>query len=151
MSRISRDQYFIEMAEHVAKRSTCLRRAVGCVIVDGFNHVVATGYCGAPRGFDHCIDIGKCLREEVPIGTSLDHCVSTHAEMNALMQCQDVQNIMTIYCTTEPCNTCTKLILSTGCSRVVFINPYPQTLSKILWTSMRAPEHWVHWQKRKND
>lgn len=150
MSRISRDQYFIEMAEHVAKRSTCLKRAVGCVIVDHHNHVMATGYCGAPRGFDHCVDTGKCLRERAEIGSGLDHCVSTHGEMNALMQCKDVMNISTIYVTTEPCNTCTKLILSTGCTRVVFIDPYPSTLSRLLWNRTRVPDLWVHWQKRKN-
>ena len=54
--RIETDKYFLEIATIVAKRSTCLRRSVGCVLVDTQNHIVATGYNGVPKSFDHCLD-----------------------------------------------------------------------------------------------
>ena len=64
--RMSWDEYFMRMAHLVAKRSTCLRRQVGAVLVKD-NRVLATGYNGAPKGLPHCVDLGKCLREELGI------------------------------------------------------------------------------------
>jgi dCMP deaminase len=79
-NRISSDEYFMEMAKLAAKRSTCLRRQVGAVIVQD-KHVVATGYNGAPKGIPHCAEMGGCYREKnnVPSGEHHELCRALHA------------------------------------------------------------------------
>ena len=86
MGRPSWDEYFIEITRLVAKRSTCLRRQVGAVIVKDKN-ILATGYNGAPAGTAHCLDIG-CLREKlnIPSGERHELCRGLHAEQNAIIQ-----------------------------------------------------------------
>lgn len=87
MERISKDEYYLEIARAVSKRSTCLRRQYGCVIVKN-DRIVSTGYNGSARGAVNCCDAGVCWREahNVPHGEQYEKCVAIHAEDNALTQ-----------------------------------------------------------------
>ena len=133
MKRPSLDEYFGVMAEVVSSRGTCTRRKVGCVLVSADNKVLATGYNGVPSGFPHCID-EPCEGAKYRSGLGLDKCEAIHAEQNALLQVSDVGLIETAYCTTAPCIHCIKLLLNTGCYRIVFNQDYPHSVvSKALW------------------
>ena len=128
--RPSWDEYFMEFAKLTAKRSTCLRRQVGAVIVKN-NHVIATGYNGAPTGVPHCSEYGGCLRQKlnVPSGERHELCRALHAEQNAIIQAavhgQSIEG-GTIYITLCPCVICTKMIINAGSKRVVVLdNSYP--------------------------
>jgi len=131
--RPSWDQYFMEMAELTAKRSTCMRRNVGAVIVKD-KHLVATGYNGAPRGVRHCAEIGSCLREElkVPSGQRHELCRALHAEQNAIIQAATLGVSIedsTIYITHQPCVICAKMIINAGIKRIVVKEGYPDDLA----------------------
>ena len=132
MERLSKDEYFSRMADLVSKRATCKRRAVGCVLVSAAGHVLATGYNGVPAGSTHCIDV-PCPGSQFASGTGLDACEAIHAEQNALLQCKDVSLIYTAYITTLPCMTCAKLLMNTGCKRIVYGQEYPQQEAKEFW------------------
>lgn len=132
--RISRDDWALELARLTAQRSTCLRRAVGCILLNARGHVLATGYNGAASGLPHC-DGGVCKRFGAVSGSNLDDCVAIHAEQNALLQCKDIFDINTCYVTHSPCVTCTKLLLNTSCERIVFVDEYPHPQAKELWTN----------------
>ena len=132
--RISWDEYFMQMAELTAKRSTCIRRQVGAVIVKD-KHIIATGYNGAPKGLKHCAQLGGCLREKlhVPSGERHELCRALHAEQNAIIQAATLgQSIEggTIYVTHHPCSICAKMILNAGLERIVIREGYPDTLAK---------------------
>ncbi|MDI6888218.1 MAG: cytidine/deoxycytidylate deaminase family protein [Methanocellales archaeon] len=124
------DEYFMEIASVVAKRSTCLRNQVGAVIVRD-KRILATGYNGAPRGLAHCLDIG-CIRElnEIPSGERHELCRAVHAEQNAILQAA-IHGVSTedatIYCTHQPCILCAKMMINAGIKKVVFANQYPDT------------------------
>lgn len=133
MERLSKDEYFSQLALLVARRSTCSRRSVGCVLVSHRGHILGTGYNGVPRGHTHCTDV-RCPGASLPSGTGLDVCEAIHAEQNALLQCKDVEQIDTAYVTAMPCMTCTKLLLNTSCRRIVYVEPYPHDAAKQLWT-----------------
>jgi dCMP deaminase len=133
MERLSKDEYFTNMAQLVSRRATCARRSVGCVLVSSRGHVLATGYNGPPSGSNHCSDT-PCPGASYPSGSGLERCEAVHAEQNALLQCRDVFQIETAYVTTMPCMTCTKLLLNTSCKRIVFLQDYPQQEAKELWT-----------------
>ncbi|MBI4652083.1 cytidine/deoxycytidylate deaminase family protein, partial [Candidatus Desantisbacteria bacterium] len=114
MERIVRpewDFYFMEMALLVSKRSTCIRRQVGAVLVKD-KHILATGYNGAARNLKHCGEIG-CLREKlnVPSGERHEICRGVHAEQNAIIQSAklgiNIQDAI-IYSTHKPCILCAK-------------------------------------------
>ena len=120
--RISKDQYFIEIAMLVGQRSTCARRKVGCVIVNEDSHIKATGYNGVPRNYSHCTDVPCSGAAES--GTKLESCLAIHAEQNALIQCENTSAIDTIYSTTFPCITCAKMIANTSCKRLVYLDNY---------------------------
>ena len=135
--RPSWDEYFMEMAELTAKRSTCLRRHVGAVIVKD-KHIIATGYNGAPRGVAHCGEIGGCLREQmhVPSGERHELCRALHAEQNAIIQAatlgQSIED-SSIYVTNQPCSICAKMIINAGINRIIVREGYPDELAvKIL-------------------
>ncbi len=133
-NRISWDEYFMEMAELTARRSTCLRRHVGAVIVKD-RHVIATGYNGSPRGLSHCGDRGGCLREklQIPSGQRHELCRAVHAEQNAIIQAATLgQSIEggTIYITNQPCVVCAKMIVNAGISRIVVRDGYPDELAR---------------------
>lgn len=115
--RIETDKYFMEIATTVAKRSTCLRRSVGCVLVDSKNHIVATGYNGVPKGFEHCLD-SPCEGGFAVSGTDLDLCNAIHAEVNAFLQLRS-DDKLTAYVTTTPCFSCAKMIANTNVERIV--------------------------------
>lgn len=127
------DEYFMEIAQVVSKRSTCLRRSVGAVIVKN-KQILTTGYNGAPKGMDHC-EVTGCLREQlkVPSGTRHELCRGIHAEQNAVIQAA-VNGVSTegatLYCTHQPCVVCTKILINAGIQRVVYANPYPDKLAE---------------------
>ncbi len=133
MERPSWDEYFMEVAELAAKRSTCLRRQVGAVIVSD-KRIVATGYNGAPRGIKHCEDRGGCLREKmnIPSGERHELCIALHAEQNAIIQAASMGLSIegaTIYITHQPCIICAKMIINAGIKRIVVREGYPDQLS----------------------
>ena len=86
MRRIDKENYYLDIAETVLERSTCLRRCYGAIIVKN-DEIVSTGYNGAPRGRKNCMDLGCCTREamRVPSGERYELCRSVHAEMNAII------------------------------------------------------------------
>jgi dCMP deaminase len=117
------------IAELTAKRSTCLRRNVGAVIVQD-RHVIATGYNGAPRGIDHCAQRGGCLREEmgIPSGERHELCRALHAEQNAIIQAASFGHSVegaTIYITHAPCVICSKMIINVGIRKIFVGENYP--------------------------
>lgn len=122
-SREPKEVYFLKIAKLVATRATCPRRSVGCVITNKHGHIKATGYNGVPCGFDHCTDT-PCGGQNHSSGQGLSSCMATHAEQNALLQCDDTMSIDSIYVTTSPCVTCAKLIGNTSCKNVYFIERY---------------------------
>lgn len=133
MSRPTWDEYFMEMAELTAKRSTCSRRQVGAVIVRD-NRAVATGYNGAPRGLAHCEEKGGCLRQKlnIPSGQRHELCRALHAEQNAIISAASMGNAIeggTIYITHQPCVICAKMIVNAGIKRIVVREGYPDELS----------------------
>lgn len=132
--RISWDDYFMNIAEDVALRSTCIRRQIGAVIVDNeTKEIVASGYNGNPRGMAHCDDIG-CIRDiqELPSGERSEVCTAVHAEQNALIQAGTRSRGSTLYCLIMPCNTCAKMIVNAGIKRVVYRDEYPEAMGKNL-------------------
>ena len=141
--RPSVDEYFTMMAILASSRGTCARRQVGCVLVNADKKVMATGYNGVPSGFVHCID-EPCEGADCPSGEGLDKCEAIHAEQNALLQCLDVNQIETAYCTTAPCIHCVKLLLNTGCQRIVFAEDYPHSdASRKLWEKSGRSWHFI--------
>ena len=129
--RVSFDEYFMQLAHLIASRSTCLSRSVGAVIVRD-NHIIATGYNGAPRGVSHCLDTG-CIRREhdIPSGERLDICKAVHAEQNAMLSASRKDMIgATMYLVGkrvdtgayEPgansCQMCRKMIINAGIKEV---------------------------------
>ena len=134
MNRPSWDEYFMQMAELTAQRSTCLRRQVGAIIVKE-KHIIATGYNGAPKGLPHCEELGGCWREklEIPSGERHELCRALHAEQNAIIQAATLgQSIegATIYITHQPCIICAKMIINAGISRIVIRRGYPDEMSR---------------------
>lgn len=121
-TRPSWNDYFLEVADLVATRSTCLRRQVGAVLVRD-KRIIATGYNGAPRKLKHCIDIG-CLRQaqEIPSGQRYELCRGVHAEQNAIINAAyygiSTQDTV-MYCTNQPCIICARMIINAGIDKVV--------------------------------
>ena len=126
------DEYFMNIAEVVATRSTCLRNQVGAVIVRD-KRIISTGYNGAPRNLEHCLDIG-CIRdqENIDSGTRHEICRAVHAEQNAIIQAA-LHGVSTrgatIYCTHQPCVLCAKMIINAHIIRVVFKHAYPDDMA----------------------
>ncbi|MDO5331679.1 MAG: cytidine/deoxycytidylate deaminase family protein [Bacillota bacterium] len=130
-NRPSWDEYFMEMCDLARSRSTCIRRGVGAVIVKD-NRVIASGYNGAPKGVKHCSETG-CLRQQlnVPSGQRHELCRAVHAEQNAIIQAANLGLAIegaTIYCTTQPCAICAKMIINAGIVRVVCAEVYPDEI-----------------------
>ena len=122
------DDYFMEMAEVARKRSTCLRRAVGAIIVKD-HRILTTGYNGVPGGIEHC-SVRGCLRDEmnVPSGERHELCRGVHAEQNAIVQAAYLGVSIdgaTLYCTNQPCILCAKMIINAGIERIVVKEGYP--------------------------
>jgi len=150
--RPSIDDYFMEMARLASGRSTCVRRSVGCVLVNERNHVLATGYNGVPAGEVHCNDIeivgagpppargiGKITfpnageGSDARSGQNLDMCLAVHAEQNAILQCRDPHAIDRAYVTAFPCPSCAKLLLNTSAKTVVYAGEYGDDAGRAMW------------------
>lgn len=132
MNRPDWDTYFMQIAELVATRSTCLRRRVGAVLVRD-KHILATGYNGAPSGLAHC-EITGCVREKegVPSGQRHELCRGLHAEQNAIIQCA-LHGVSTkgatLYCTHFPCVICAKMLINAGVVKIIYKHSYKDPLS----------------------
>lgn len=135
------DTYFLEMAFHVAKRSTCLRKQVGCILVSESNRILSTGYNGNAPGESHCID-KPCEFASLPKGIGLNKCSSVHAEVNAIAFCPDIQKVYTAYVTDSPCDDCIKILLLSNAKRIVFARKYSHTGALDRW--VLAGRDWVH-------
>jgi dCMP deaminase len=119
-TRVSWDDYFLELARAAASRATCIRRKHGAVIVKG-RRIVSTGYNGGPSGYPHC-DEGACPRaaSDAPQGHDYERCIAIHAEANALLFCSpEERDGASLYCTGAPCFGCAKLIANSGVGEVV--------------------------------
>ena len=131
--RPSYDEYFMEMAHVVAKRSTCLRRHVGAILVKD-KHILSTGYNGTPKGLRHCSEVG-CLRKKlgIPSGERHELCRGLHAEQNAIIQAA-VFGISikgsTLYCTNTPCVVCVKMLINAGVEEIIYSGEYPDDLAQ---------------------
>lgn len=133
MERPSWNQYFMQITQLVATRSTCMRRQVGALLVKEKN-ILATGYNGVPSGITHC-DVAGCLREQlkVPSGERHELCRGLHAEQNAIIQAaRHGINIegSTLYCTDSPCIICSKMLINAGVTTVIYGRGYPDELSR---------------------
>lgn len=125
--RPSWDEYFIEIAKLASKRSTCLRRKVGAVLIKN-NQIISTGYNGAPKRTRHCTEIGHCIRERLNIPSGQQEiCKAAHAEANAIAQAtaNDVSTEgATLYCTHFPCAFCSKIIINAGVKKLIYMEGY---------------------------
>jgi len=133
MKRIGKENYYLDIAQTVAERGTCLRRNYGAIIVNN-DQIISTGYTGAPRGRKNCCDLGACVREDlhIPRGERYELCRSVHAEANAIIAASREQALDgTLYLVgkdaktneyvedTVPCSMCKRLIINAGIYRVV--------------------------------
>lgn len=136
MSRLTKDEYYLNIALDVSKRSTCLRRKYGAVIVNK-DQIISTGYCGAPRGTVNCSDINVCVRKESKVnrGEHYEWCRGVHAEQNAIIHASRLNMIKsklylvgvnadtdTLLEDAEPCPICKRLIINAGIIEVITLN-----------------------------
>jgi dCMP deaminase len=131
--RPSWETYFMDIAQLVAKRSTCLRRSVGAVVVKD-KRVLSTGYNGAPMNVVHCRVTG-CIREQmkVPSGERHELCRGIHAEQNAIIQAAyhgvSIKEAA-LYCTNLPCSICAKMIINAGIRTIYYLSGYADAMSE---------------------
>ena len=132
MERISKTNYYLDIAQTVAERATCLRKKYGAIIVKN-DAIVSTGYVGAPRGRKNCSDICRCTRDEmnIPRGERYEMCRSVHAEMNAIIAASREQMLgATLYLVgreadgrimpdANSCTMCKRMIINAGIEKVV--------------------------------
>ncbi len=133
MARRDKTNYYLDIAETVLERGTCLRRSFGAIIVAN-DQIISTGYVGAPRGRVNCTDIGYCTREKlnVPRGERYELCRSVHAEANAIIHASRQEMIgSTLYlvgkerltdeyvANANPCSMCKRMIINAGIAKVV--------------------------------
>ena len=136
MNRIDKENYYLDIAETVAERATCLRRCYGAIIVRN-DEIIATGYNGAPRGRKNCVDLNHCTRAalKIPSGQRYELCRSVHAEANAIISAARSETIgSTLYMAcvdpstgalipgSTSCSMCRRLIINAGIARVVIRN-----------------------------
>lgn len=136
-NRIGKNEYYLNIAREVSKRSTCLRSCYGAVIVNN-DEIIATGYNGSPRGRTNCNEIGSCLRNELNInkGERYELCRSVHAEANAIISASRDRMIgSTLYLSgyqpdtgevienMDCCSMCKRLVINAGIANVVFDSP----------------------------
>ncbi|MBQ2707578.1 MAG: cytidine deaminase [Clostridia bacterium] len=133
MERVSKHNYYLDIAQTVAERSTCLRKKYGAIIVKN-DIIVSTGYNGAPRGRRNCTDLGECMRDKlnIPRGERYEMCRSVHSEANAIiaasreqmlgstpyMSCVDAKT-GELVCDTCSCMMCKRMVINAGISRVI--------------------------------
>lgn len=133
MNRISKENYYLDIAETVLERATCLRRIYGAIIVKN-DEIISTGYNGAPRGRANCVDMGYCSREamKVPRGERYELCRSVHAEANAIISASRRDMVGgTLYLVgrdgrtgallpdATSCSMCRRLVINAGLEKVV--------------------------------
>jgi dCMP deaminase len=129
------DQYFLDIANVVSGRSTCLRRQVGALVVKD-KRILTTGYNGAPWGLAHCSETG-CLRDEAGAasGTTHELCRGLHAEQNAILQAA-LHGVSidggVMYSTHQPCVLCTKMVINAGLGAIYYLEPYEDPLAQRL-------------------
>ena len=134
-NRPSWDTYFMNITSLVAQRSTCLRRAVGAVLVKD-KRILSTGYNGAPANLKHCAEVG-CMREQMGIESGKMHelCRGIHAEQNAIIQAayHGVSVVgAVVYCTNQPCSICARMIINAGIVKIYYQSGYADPLAKEL-------------------
>jgi len=134
--RPSWNKYFMNVAEVVASRASCLRRNVGAVIVKD-KQIISTGYNGPPKGHPTCDELGGCLRtiNNVPSGQRHEISRAVHAEQNAIAQAAEngiSTKGATLYCTTYPCGICMRMIINSGIKQVYYKEFYPDEITKTL-------------------
>lgn len=136
MNRVDKNNYYLDIAEMVLERATCLRRKWGAVIVKN-DEIISTGYNGAPRGRKNCIDLGYCQREKlnIPRGERYEMCRSVHAEQNAIISAarkdtidstlyivgKDVKTLLYVK-NAMPCMFCKRFIINAGISKIIIRN-----------------------------
>lgn len=133
MNRVTKQNYYLDIAQTVSERSTCLRKSYGAIIVKN-DSIISTGYNGAPRGRKNCSDLGHCMRNKlgIPRGERYELCRSVHAEANAIIAAPRDQMLdATLYMVcinsetgelesgTCSCMMCKRLIINAGISKVV--------------------------------
>ena len=133
MSRIDKDNYYLDIASSALERSTCIRRKWGAAIVKD-DEIISTGYNGAPRGRKNCSDLGKCIREElnIPRGERYELCRSVHSEQNAIISASRKDMIgATLYLVgidaksgkyvenSMPCSMCKRFIINSGIKKII--------------------------------
>lgn len=122
MTRLTHDEYYLQMLDLVSVRSTCGRRAVGAIIVDQKHRVLSTGYNGVPWGRTHCTDEPCAGRYDVAGNNT--RCEAVHAEVNAILQCKNLDLAWKIYVTCSPCFSCVKMLCNTAIRTIVCIERY---------------------------
>ncbi len=132
-NRTSKQNYYLDIADAVLERSTCLRRKYGAIIVRN-DEIISTGYNGAPQGLRTCKERGECLRRKlnIPSGTHAEICYAIHAEQNAVIQAAKLGVSIdggTCYCTHQPCSVCAKILVNAGIKRIVYEQGYPDDFS----------------------
>ena len=131
-NRPSWEAYFMDIAALVAKRSTCLRRAVGAAAVKN-KQILATGYNGVPTGIRHCIETG-CLRQQMNVASGERHelCRGIHAEQNVIIQAAfhgvSIKGA-SLFCTNLPCSICAKMIINAGIKKIYYKDGYADLMS----------------------
>lgn len=141
-SRMSWDEYFMNITALVAQRSTCMRRKVGAILVRD-KHIISTGYNGAPAKISHCLAVG-CLREEkgIPSGQRHELCRGLHAEQNAIIQAAlhgvSVDGA-TLYCTNMPCSICSKMLINARIESISYKEGYADSLSSSMLEEAGIP------------
>ena len=151
MERRDKENYYLDIAETVAERGTCLRRNFGAIIVNK-DQIISTGYVGAPRGHRNCIDLGYCVREslQIPRGERYELCRSVHAEANAIIHASRNDTLGgTLYLVGKnaadnsyvenaaPCSMCKRMIINAGIVRVIIRN------TKDSFTSVNVDD-WIY-------
>ncbi len=132
MTRPSWPEYFMSITRMVSRRSTCLRRHVGAVLVKD-KRILATGYNGAPAGLKHCRETG-CLRADIDIPSGERHelCRGLHAEQNAIIQAAyhgiSIRGAV-LYCTNKPCVICSKMLINAGIREIYYDDGYDDPLA----------------------
>lgn len=148
------DHFLMGIAQLAALRTTCIRRGVGCVLANQRGHVLAVAYNGVASGLPHCNESYPlhgpdnsrqgfehpfaCSGHDLAPG--LDKCEAIHAEQNALIQCRDPFEIRTAYVTLSPCKPCMKLLLNTGCQRIVILEEHTNLEARSIW--LKAGRVW---------
>jgi len=143
--------WFLSIAEIVATRSSCARRAVGAVIVDEVGYVLSTGYNGPARGQPNCTET-PCPGAAAPPGERLDACIAIHAEVNAIAQARNIKEAAALYCTVSPCVHCAKTLSNLpNLKRVFFRELYatPEAIQHLQAVGIRS--FLVHGRYRYSD